>query len=56
MNQEIYVVIEHREGKVSDISYIMLSAAQNLANSINGNVVAILLGQNAQNLTNDFKN
>jgi len=54
MNQEIYVVIEHLQGKVSDISYIMLSAAQNLANSINGKVVAILLGQNAQILANDL--
>lgn len=54
MNQDIYVVIEHLQGKVSDISYIMLSAARELANSTNGSVVAVLLGQNAQGLSADL--
>jgi len=50
MNQDIYVVIEHIRGQVTDISYIMLAAAHDLARSLRGKVVAVLLGQNAQAL------
>lgn len=50
MNQDIYVVIEHLRGQVAEISYIMLAAAQDLARSLRGKVVAVLLGQNAQAL------
>jgi electron transfer flavoprotein alpha subunit len=47
MNTDIYVVIEHLRGKVADISYTMLAAAQDLSHSIQGKVIAVLLGQNA---------
>jgi len=50
MNQDIYVVIEHLRGQVTDISYIMLAAARDLARSLRGKVVAVLLGHNAQTL------
>jgi electron transfer flavoprotein alpha subunit len=55
MNQDIFVAIEHLRGKVSEISYVMLAAAQDLAQSSGGEVVAIMLGQNAQGLASDFK-
>ncbi len=48
MNQDIFVTIEHLRGKVSDISYIMLAAAHDLAQSTGGKVVAIILGHDAQ--------
>ncbi len=51
MNQDIYVVIEHLRGQVSDISYMMLAAARQLAQATAGEVVAVLLGHNAQGLT-----
>ena len=54
MNQDIFVAIEHLRGKVSEISYVMLAAAQDLAQSSGGKVVAIVLGQNAQGLASDF--
>ncbi len=54
MNQDIYVTIEHVRGKVSEISYIMLAAAQNIAEGTGGKVVAVLLGNNAQALTSDL--
>ena len=54
MNQDAYVVIEHLRGQVSDISYVMLAAARVLAHETNGNVVAILLGQNSQDLASDL--
>jgi len=50
MNQDIYVVIEHLQGQVADISYITLAAAQDLAQATGGQVVGVLLGHNAQDL------
>ena len=55
MNQDIFVTIEHLRGKVSDISYNMLAAAHDLAQGTGGQVVAILLGHNAQTLSSNFK-
>jgi electron transfer flavoprotein alpha subunit len=55
MNQDIFVAIEHLRGKVSDISYIMLAAAHDLAQSAGGKVVAMLLGHNAQELASNLK-
>jgi len=54
MNQDIFVAIEHLRGKVSDISYVMLAAAHDLAESTGGKVVAILLGHNAQGLAGNL--
>ncbi len=51
MNQDIYVVIEHLQGQISDISYITLAAARDLAQDMDGKVVGVLLGHNAQDLT-----
>ncbi len=50
MNQDIYVVIEHLRGQVADISFMMLAAARQLAQATAGEVVAVLLGHNAQGL------
>ena len=50
MSQDIYVLIEHNAGQVSEISYIMLAAGRQLANSKRSQLIAILLGDQAQNL------
>lgn len=50
MTKDIYVLIEHVQGKVADISYIMLAAARELAEGTGGEVVGILLGHEAQGL------
>ena len=50
MNQDIYVIIEHLQGQIADISYIMLSAARDLAQETGGKVVGVLLGHKAQDL------
>lgn len=55
MNQDIFVAIEHLKGKVSEISYVMLAAAHELAQGSGGKVTAILLGHNLQNLAADLK-
>lgn len=54
MNQDIYVIIEHLQEKVLDISYVMLAAARVLVQGTEGKVVAILLGHNAKPLTKDL--
>lgn len=54
MNNDIYVVIEHLQNKVFDISYIMLAAANELAQLTGGSVVGVLLGDNAQDLSKDL--
>jgi electron transfer flavoprotein alpha subunit len=54
MNQDIYVVIEHLRGQVAEISYVMLTAAHELALFTGGKVVALLLGHNANTLANDL--
>jgi len=50
MSQDIHVVIEHLRGQVADISYVMLAAARVLSKGTGGEVVAVLLGYNAQEL------
>ncbi len=54
MNQDIFVIAEHLQGQVMEITYVMLAAARSLAGETGGNVVAVLLGHNAQELANDF--
>jgi electron transfer flavoprotein alpha subunit len=54
MNQDIFVVIEHLRGKISDISYIMLAAARDLAKNTGGKVIAIVLGYEMPNLASDL--
>ncbi len=54
MNQDIYVVIEHLRGQVTDISYVMLAAARVLAQGTGGSAMAVLLGHNAQELAGDL--
>ncbi|MGB8252987.1 MAG: hypothetical protein WCF08_07200, partial [Anaerolineaceae bacterium] len=50
MSQDIFVVIEHIQGKISDISYIMLAAARELSKGQGGGVSALLLGNKAKSL------
>ena len=54
MNQDIYVIAEHLQGQVMEITYVMLAAARSLAEKTGGDVVAVLLGHNAQELADDF--
>ncbi len=54
MNQDIYVVVEHLQGRIADISYIMLAVARALVQNTGGEVVAVLLGHEAQGLASNF--
>jgi len=55
MNQDIFVVIEHIRGQVAEISYVMLAAAQDLAQWSGGQIVAVLLGNNNSDLSANLK-
>lgn len=54
MNQDIYVIIEHLRRQVSDISYVMLAAAREMATATGGKVVAVLLGHDVEPLASDL--
>lgn len=54
MSANILVVAEHLRGQVLDITYVMLAAARKLAEITGGEVVALLLGENAQALSQTF--
>ncbi len=50
MTQDIFLLIEHIQGQVSDISYIMAAAARDLAKNEGCGVVGILFGSGAEGL------
>jgi electron transfer flavoprotein alpha subunit len=54
MNQDTYVVIEHLQGQVAEISYTMLTAARAIAGGSGGQVVGVLLGQDARSLAGNL--
>ena len=54
MTQDIYVVIEHLQGQVTEISYTMLAAAREMAGASGGQVVGVLLGKDAQKLAENL--
>ncbi|MEW6685707.1 MAG: electron transfer flavoprotein subunit alpha/FixB family protein [Candidatus Edwardsbacteria bacterium] len=50
MNREIFVLIEHRQGEIRDISFEMLTKARGLAQEKQVKVCALLFGTNLENL------
>jgi electron transfer flavoprotein alpha subunit len=54
MNQDIFVLIEHLQGRVLDISYVLVAQARRLAENSGGQVKALLLGSGAANLSKDL--
>ena len=54
MNKDILVVIEHIRGEVADISYMMIAAARQLAETTEGEVLAVLMGSGVENLAGNL--
>lgn len=54
MANDIFVVVEHIRGQVTEITYVMLAAAGDLSKATGGDVVAVLLGKGAEKLVGDF--
>jgi electron transfer flavoprotein alpha subunit len=47
---KIFVLVEHRQGQIRDITYEMLTKARELAEKTNAELVAVLLGKNTKEL------
>ena len=51
---EIFVLVEHRQGKIRDITYEMLMAGEKLASQQGASSTAILLGHNVKHFTEEL--
>ena len=51
---EIFVLVEHRQGKIRDITYEMLVAGENLASQQGASSTAVLLGHNVKNFAEEL--
>jgi len=54
MGNDIFVIAEHMDGKVSDVSFEMVGKAKELASGFGGQVVAVVLGSGAADLAGSF--
>jgi electron transfer flavoprotein alpha subunit len=51
---EIFVLVEHRQGKIRDITYEMLGLGKTLANQQGTSFTAVLLGHDVKNFAEDL--
>ena len=51
---DIFVFIEHFQGAVSDISFVCLAQAQNIARSVGSKVIAVLFGEHVESLAQNL--
>jgi electron transfer flavoprotein alpha subunit len=51
---EIFILVEHRQGNIRDITYEMLGLGENLANQQGTSFTAILLGHDVKNFAEDL--
>ncbi len=54
MSNDIFVLIEHRDGKVSENAYELLGKARSLAAAAGGSVTALVLGQGVGNMASSL--
>ena len=54
MSENVLYLVEHLKGQITDITLIAAAAARSIASHTGGEVKAILLGREAQNLTNQL--
>ena len=54
MSQDIFVLIEHNQGQVSEISYVMLAAGRQIASKLDSRLVAVLFGNQISHLSQNF--
>lgn len=53
VTKEVWVFIEQREGKAADVSFELLSKGRKLADSLNGKLKSIVIGNNVRNIAED---
>jgi electron transfer flavoprotein alpha subunit len=51
---EIFVLVEHRQGKIRDITYEMLGVGENVASQQGASLTTILLGHNVKNFAEEL--
>jgi len=51
---ELFVLVEHRQGKIRDITYEMLAAGEKLASQQGASSTAVLLGQNVKHFAEEL--
>ena len=51
---EVFVIVEHRQGKIRDITYEMLGVGENVASQQGASLTTILLGHNAENFAEEL--
>jgi len=51
---EVFVLVEHRQGKIRDITYEMLVAGERLASQQGASSTAVLLGHNVKNFAEEL--
>ncbi|MGD8402573.1 MAG: electron transfer flavoprotein subunit alpha/FixB family protein, partial [Anaerolineales bacterium] len=54
MSNDIFVITEHMDGKVSDVSFEMVGKARELASGFGGQAIAVVLGSGADALAGSF--
>jgi electron transfer flavoprotein alpha subunit len=54
MNQDIYVLVEHLNDQVGDITFMMLAQARQICQQTGGKVMAVLLGNDVSGLAKDL--
>ena len=54
MSSDIFVITEHMDGKVSDVSFEMVGKAKELASDLGSQVVTVMLGSGASGLASGF--
>ena len=54
MNNDVYALIEHREGKIGEGAYELLGKARELAESLGGDAVALLAGRGVEGLASSL--
>jgi len=51
---EIFILVEHRQGQIRDLTYEMLGLGENLANQIGTSSTAVLLGHDVKSFAEDL--
>lgn len=54
MSNDVFVITEHLDGKVADLSYEMVGRAKELAAALGGRAVAVMLGSGVAELAGTF--
>ncbi|RKZ27806.1 electron transfer flavoprotein subunit alpha/FixB family protein [bacterium] len=55
MNKDIFVVIEHRQERIADVSYELLTKGYQIAEKLGGEVIAVLLADDGDQMAQSLK-